>query len=358
MEHIVPLTVIFAVQPKNLPMNDRPSLFRPPLPTPVKVSNLKLLLDGYEQHLVDNLMFGFSFGFRIHFQGAERSFEARNLRSALDNPKAVDSKLNKELEAGRLAGPFISPPLKYFRVSPLGLVPKKQPGDFRMIHHLSFPNGTSVNDGIPDIETSVRYATVDDAIRLIKQAGPGCFLAKTDIKNVFRIIPINPADYHLLGIKWRKFYYYDCAMPMGCSSSCCTFETFSMAVEWIAQEKLLIDRLLHLLDDFLIISSTYFVCKAHLDLFIILCDFLGIPIAPDKTFGPSTTLTFAGIELDSLKWGARLPTDKIETCIQCIASFLTRKKVTLKELQSLIGLLNFACSVVTPGCAFLRRLIV
>ena len=130
-------------------------------------------------------MFGFSFGFHIHFQGAERSFEAHNLRSALDNPKAVATKLNKELEAGWLAGPFTSPPLKYFRVSPLGLVPKKQPGDFRMIHHLSFPNSTSVNDGIPDIETSVRYATVDDAIRLIKQAGPGCFLAKTDIKNAF-----------------------------------------------------------------------------------------------------------------------------------------------------------------------------
>jgi hypothetical protein len=266
----------------------------------------------------------------------------------LDNPKAVDTKLNKELEAGRLAGPFILPPLKYFRVSPLGLVPKKQPGDFRMIHHLSFPNGTSVNDGILDIETSVPYATVDDAIRIIKQAGPGCFLAKTDIKNAFRIIPINPADYHLLGIKWRESYYYDRAMPMGCSSSCRTFETFSTAVEWIARD---------LLDDFLIISSIYFVCKAHLDLFIIICDFLGIPIAPDKTFGPSTTLTFAGIELDSLKWEARLPTDKIEKCIQCIANFLTRKKVTLKELQSLIGLLNFACSVVTPGCAFLRRLI-
>ena len=95
------------------------------------MSNLKLVLDGNEPHLVDNLMFGFSFGFRIHIQGAERSsFEARNLRSALNNPKAVDSKLNKELEAGRLAGPFISPPLKYFRVSPLGLDPKKQPGVF------------------------------------------------------------------------------------------------------------------------------------------------------------------------------------------------------------------------------------
>ena len=33
------------------------------------------------------------------------------------------------------------------------------------------------------------------------------------------------------------------------------------------------------------------------------------------------------------------------------------KKVTLKELQSLIGLLNFACAVVKPGRAFLRQLI-
>ena len=147
---------------------------------------------------------------------------------------------------------------------------------------------------------SVHYATVDDVIRLIKQVGPGCFLAKTDIKNAFPIIPINPADYHLLGIKWRELYYYDPAMPMGCSSSCLTFEAFSTAVEWIAQEKLLIDKLLHLLDDFLIISSTYDVCKAHLALFIWLCNFLGIPIAPDKTFGPSNVLTFAGIEFTYL----------------------------------------------------------
>ena len=79
-----------------------------------------------------------------------------------------------------------------------------------MIHHLSFPKGTSVNDGIPDVETSVRYATVDDAIRLIKQAGPGCFLAKTDIKNAFRIIPINPADYHLLDKMARTLLLRSC----------------------------------------------------------------------------------------------------------------------------------------------------
>lgn len=31
--------------------------------------------------------------------------------------------------------------------------------------------------------------------------------------------------------------------------------------------------------------------------------------------------------------------------------------MTLKELQSLIGLLNFTCSVIVPGQTFLRRLI-
>ena len=37
--------------------------------------------------------------------------------------------------------------------------------------------------------------------------------------------------------------------------------------------------------------------------------------------------------------------------------FLQRPKVSLKELQSLIGVLSFACSVIIPGRAFLRRLI-
>ena len=49
--------------------------------------------------------------------------------------------------------------------------------------------------------------------------------------------------------------------------------------------------------------------------------------------------------------------EKITNCLSIISNFLQRKKVTLKEIQSLTGLLNFACTVVVPGRAFLRRLI-
>ena len=76
-----------------------------------------------------------------------------------------------------------------FRVSPLGVVPKKAPGEYRLIHHLSFPHGASVNDGISTENSFVQYARVDDAVTMIKQLGRGCFLAKTDIKSAFRIIP-------------------------------------------------------------------------------------------------------------------------------------------------------------------------
>ena len=214
-----------------------------------------------------------------------------------------------------------------------------------------------MNDNISAVNTHVSYATIEDAIRLIKIAGPGCYLAKTDIKNAFRLILIRPEDYSLLGFKWEGLYYYDRCMPMGCSSSCKAFEIFSTAVEWVAQHKLNISLILHLLDDFLIVAPTSTLCNVQLDLFLDMCTYLGIPMATDKTFGPSTMLSFAGIELDSQKMEARLPTEKLDKCTQLLSNFLRRKKVTLRDIQSLTGLLNFACSVVVPGRAFLRRLI-
>ena len=94
-------------------------------------------------------------------------------------------------------------------MSPLGVVPKKTPGEFRLIHHLSYPKGFSINDGISADHSSVSYATIHDAIRHIKALGPGCFLAKTDVNNAFRIIPVRPQEYSLLGMRWQGVYYYD-----------------------------------------------------------------------------------------------------------------------------------------------------
>ena len=57
--------------------------------------------------------------------------------------------------------------------SPLGLVPKSQPGKWRTIVDLSCPSGGSVNDGIDTDMCSLSYASVDDAVELITSLGQG-----------------------------------------------------------------------------------------------------------------------------------------------------------------------------------------
>ena len=71
---------------------------------------LGFLLDGYTPSTVACLLSGFTWGFPLHFEGERVSSSAKNLLSALENPSVVDAKVKKELEAHRLAGPFLSPP--------------------------------------------------------------------------------------------------------------------------------------------------------------------------------------------------------------------------------------------------------
>ena len=256
-----------------------------------------------------------------------------------------------------MVGPFDTRPFSVFHISPLGVIPKKLPGEFRLIHHLSFPEEHSINSHIPKIACSVHYANIDDAIRLVTRAGRGCALAKTDIKNAFRLIPVSPSDCSLLGICWRDKFYVDRNFAMGLSSSCKIFESFSSALEWIARVKLNIAGIFHLLHDFLIVSKSLSSLEHKLRALLQTYDDIGVPMASEKTVRPSFVLSFAGIELDTIKMEARLPEDKLTKYRSVIWEFLTEKKVTLTELQSLIGLLSFTCSVIVPVRTFLRRLI-
>lgn len=49
--------------------------------------------------------------------------------------------------------------------------------------------------------------------------------------------------------------------------------------------------------------------------------------------------------------------DKLVKCLDLIAGFLRRRKVTLREIESLTGLFNFACTAVIPGRGFLWYLV-
>lgn len=70
----------------------------------------------------------------------------------------------KEVQLGHMVGPFSASPFTNLVVSLLGVVPKKGANKFHLIHHLSFPKGASVIDGIDPDLCSVVYTSFDAAV--------------------------------------------------------------------------------------------------------------------------------------------------------------------------------------------------
>ncbi|XP_077309137.1 uncharacterized protein LOC143928250 [Lithobates pipiens] len=300
---------------------------------------------------------GFREGFRIPCDLKVVPPVARNLRSALQHPTVVDEKLGKEVALGRMGGPFTVKPWDSLVVSPLGVVPKKEPGKFRLIHHLSFPKGGSVNDFIDPDVCAVSYTSFDAAVRWVRRYGRGALMAKADIESAFRLLPVHPDSFRWLGCHWREQFYVDKCLPMGCSVSCSVFEQFSSFLEWVVRDVSGIESIIHYLDDFLCIGPhASAVCAILLSTLQHIAGVFGVPLAAEKTEGPVGVLSFLGIVIDSAAMECRLPDDKLADLQRAIREIQGRRKVQLTTLQSLLGKLNFACRIIPMGRVFCRRL--
>lgn len=87
------------------------------------------------------------------------------------------------------------------------------------------------------------------------------------------------------------------------------------------------------------------------------CKKLGVPLSPEKEVGPVTKITYLGLEIDSENLVISIPHDKLSKIKEKVKQALKNEFITLKDLQSLIGSLSFVCKAISPGRAFLRRLI-
>jgi len=164
----------------------------------------------------------------------------------------------------------------------------------RLILDLSYPEGKSVNDGIELELCSLKYVSVDDAVRVVLELGTGTQLAKLDIQNVYCIIPVHLADRRLLGMSWRGHLYVDSVLPFGLRSAPKVFTAVADALQWIFESKG-VTHIMHYLDDFILLGPpASSVCKQAQDMTLEWCSCLGVPIAAHKTEGPTTSQVFLG----------------------------------------------------------------
>ena len=227
-------------------------------------------------------------------------------------------------------------------VSPLGVIAKPD-GGVRLIHDCSMPPGQAVNDYSTE-DWHQKFSRVDDAAALVTE---GCFMAKVDIQSAYRHVRISKHSQRVTGLKWqfgdKTVYLKDTKLCFGSRLAPGIFHWLTQAVKRMLKRKGLSATVVYL-DDFFIKANTFDKCLEALNVVISLLRKLGFHINWKKVTDPCTKIIFLGIEIDSLNMCLRLPDDKLYQIRKGLSLFLTRKRASKKQLQSLAGKLNFCAS--------------
>ena len=339
--------------------------------TPVNWRVLKNLLDeaNYNKKETEFLTKGFRDGFRIEYHGDRRvKRKAPNLKLRVGDEIDLWNKVMKEVKLKRYAGPFKENeiPYRYYIQSPIGLVPKDNGADTRLIFHLSYPKNdskTSVNSNTPEHLCKVNYPDFSEAIMLCLKEGVACNLARSDFKAAFRNLGLFPGDFKFLLMKARSpldgatYFFLDKCLPFGCSISCSHFQRFSNCVAYLVYYRTH-RHPVNYLDDYLFAALIRSICNQQIEIFLLICKKINFPVNLDKTYWASTQITFLGFLIDTVAQLVSIPKEKVTRAINMISGILSKKskKMTLLQLQKVCGFLNFLGRAIVPGRAFTRRL--
>jgi len=229
--------------------------------------------------LVEFFLIGITHGFCLGFKPQQNQLKStkQNLSCTLQHPETVKNYLAEEITLGKVVGPFQKSLVPQAHVSRFGVIPKNhQPNRWRLIVDFSHPANVSVNGGIPKDLWSLKYITVDSAIDHIKRLGRGTLLAKIDIKSAFHLLPVHPADCHLLSMSWNKQIPIDTYLPFRLRS---TPNVLADLLSWILEQQQA-TPVMHYLDDFFTMGPQHSpACANNLQRIKDTCSMLGIPLA-------------------------------------------------------------------------------
>lgn len=312
-------------------------------------NNLKVRL------LLDTIRNGAHMGFTGEREASHLA--TRNRAVTLEQAELISKELESDREKGHLVGWFDRPPFSNLRTSPVSTIEKKEYGvkcGDRIIMNMSAPEGRSVNDFTPRMVCD--FTPFDYTVERVRAAGKNAWLAKADVKQAFKLVPVRPKDWPLLGVEWQGRYAFYKTLVFGARTSPPIWERVATALVWIIQEKLGFE-VVHHVDDFLLISK--FEAKAEEEFLSVLSLFgsTGAILAPKKLIYPTHSLPFVGIVINTTDMTLSLPQQRRQQIIQELQSLADTDFISRKKLQSVVGILVFAARVLPQGRAFLNRLL-
>ena len=203
---------------------------------------------------------------------------------------------------------------------------------------------------------------MDNAVSFILALGQHTQLVKIDLKDVHSILPIHPEDRHLLGISWENHVYVDLCLQIDLKDVHSILpihpeDRHLLGISWENHVYVDLCLLISVLGS-LLCSWRDFTGEAHLALRTAMDVFadLHVPVSLPKPEGPSTTVSFFGILIDTVQMELRLPHDKLLHLKSLVVNLLGRRFGWRSVVKSLLGHLLHPAVVVKPGRIFLRHL--
>ena len=244
-----------ALEANKIPMSPAMNTQLARISTPLNVKTWGRYLQkhsdrDYARYILQGLQHGFSIGLdpSMSFMSAKR-----NIPSANENPEVVDKYILEEVDRVNILGPLSSQSTGY-HINRIGVIPKRhQPGKWRLITDLSFPEGVSVNDSIDPTRCSLSYISVDNVANRAISLSRGSLIAKIDIKSAYRLVPVWPPHRQWLGMKWKNQIYIDAMLPFGLRSAPKIFNALADALEWCVASGGVVN-IFHYLDDFAVVG--------------------------------------------------------------------------------------------------------
>ena len=318
----------------------------------------ELLREYDDKEVIEWMKYGWPAG-RLPTLGDPQRSQS-NHKGATDHPEALRKYIEKEQSHKAVLGPFKKIPFTHWvGISPLSTRPKKDSQERRVILDLSFPIGWVVNDGIIKdnylgFQAKLPFPKVDDFAFRIHQLGPGCLMLKVDLSRYFRQLPLDPGDYSLIGYIIEGDIYFDKVLPMGLRSAPYIAQRVTNAIAFIHRQ--LKFFLLNYVDDFVAVELRQVAWQAYETLTKLL-EQLRVDISQEKLVPPTTKLEFLGITFDSENMTMEISEAKMTDIKQELDIWLYKITSTRKEVESLIGKLQFLAKCIKAGRIFLSRLI-
>ena len=327
------------------------------LPSKFNFDYLERELVNYgDKQVTEFLRYGFPVDCRPGFGSSEVQ---ANHKGAMEFPQEVVSLLQKEVRLGGTLGPFPASVFKNPKFSPLNSVPKKDSDEHRLILDLSMPPGNLINDGIDkDVYLGhfekLQLPSIDKLVERIVQIatvmGKPVKIFKIDLSRAYKQLFINPIDFEKMGFVFQDKFNFDCSLSMGSRSStrCCQRVTNAVVYIFTKYGYFAINYL----DDLGGAETEERAERAFAKLRQILKDF-GLTEATAKSCSPSHCMVFLGIEVNTVLFILRIPSEKLAEIVQTLDEWQDKIMANVKDVQNLAGLLNFSCRCIRTGRVYL-----